>query len=377
MIKRVDTTHLFKSTLTNQQNENSLKNIEEGNQGVQEMSSYPRRIVVELTNRCNLNCIMCGRTGRHFEKFNFDREWFKVLEPAFVHTEEIVLHGWGEPLVYKGFSDLLEYLDQFPMRKYFCTNGMLLKNFKEDIFKYHVDILAISMDGAKKATNDRIRAGGNQKLILDNVREIVQYKKEHNLDYPHMNFVFTAMTDNIDELPDMIDLAASIGIPEVKVVYLTAFDEDMAKLSLYNKQELVKKNFLLAEKKANEKGIQLKMPYMQGVDPAGTALHRQCFFPFRDLFIGSDGFVRPCMSITERMFSLDSVQTFNEAWNHDKMRDLRKNMTEECNKCYHSSCANWNNKESFIQIDELLLPDWNDEASFIPNVEVLVPEWEN
>ncbi len=358
MIKRVDTKHLFESKLTDQQKVNSDKNIEEGDHGISQMTSYPRRLVVELTNRCNLNCIMCGRTGRHFKHTNFNREWFKKIEPALVHTEEIVLHGWGEPLLYPGFSDLLAYLNEFPIRKYFCTNGMLLDKYKDDIFKHHVDILAISMDGAEEETNDFIREGGKQSKILANIKAIIDYKKEHNLDYPHMNFVFTGMKSNIEELPGMVELAASVGIPEVKMVYLTAFDEEMAKLSLFNQQDLVKKNFQEAEEKANALGIMLKLPFVQGEDPSGDLEHKQCFFPFRDLFIGSDGYVRPCMSNTQRLLSIEEAGSFDDIWNHPNMIDLRKNLTEECGSCYHSSCANWNLKASFIHFDDILLPDW-------------------
>lgn len=358
MIKRVDTKTLFQSKLNDVQQANSTKNIAEGDAGVTEMTSYPRRMVIELTNRCNLNCIMCGRTGRHFKHTNFNDKWFSVLEEAFDHTEEVVLHGWGEPLLYPGFTDLLAYLDRFPVRKYFCTNGMLLDKYMGTIFEQHVDILAISMDGASQETNDYIREGGKQDRILDNIRAMVKYKEDNGLDYPHMNFVFTAMSNNIHELPDMVNLAESVGLTEVKVVYLTAFDDELATLSLFNQQETVKKHFAEAESRAEEKGIMLKLPYIQGEDPNGDAIHKQCFFPFRDLFVGSDGFVRPCMSNTQRLVNIEEVNCFNDIWNHDNMKVLRRDLTDECLTCYHSSCANWNRKSSFIHFDDVLLPDW-------------------
>lgn len=358
MIKRVDTRGLFQSTLSKEQRENSALNLSEGDEGFSVLKSFPRRLVIELTNRCNLNCIMCGRTGHHFEYTDFHRDWFKVLEPAFSRSEEIVLHGWGEPLMYKGFSDLMKYLNQFPLRKYFCTNGMLLDQHWQELFDHHLDILAISMDGASPSTNDRIRNGAKQETVLKNIHKIVEYKKQHQLDFPYMNFVFTAMKDNIQELPDMIDLAASMEIPEVKLVYLTAFDEELALQSLFDQQSLVKKYFLLAEERAQKKNIILKIPYIQGEDPSGDEAHKKCYFPFRDLFIGSDGFVRPCMSNSERLVSIESIHCFDDLWNHEKMRDLRKNMTPECQHCYHSSCANWNKKTSFIQLSTALLPEW-------------------
>ena len=60
MILRAKTKNLFSGKeLTAKQNENSKKNIEELESGKTVLTSYPRRLVFELTNACNLNCIMC------------------------------------------------------------------------------------------------------------------------------------------------------------------------------------------------------------------------------------------------------------------------------------------------------------------------------
>ena len=58
-------------------------------------------------------------------------------------------------------------------------------------------------------------------------------KNSHGKKWPYINFVFTAMKSNISQLPDMVKLASDIGLQEVKVVYMTAFDEGLANESLY------------------------------------------------------------------------------------------------------------------------------------------------
>ena len=50
------------------------------------------------------------------------------------------------------------------------------------------------------------------------------------------------------------------------------------------------------EELAKKLGIKLKLPYLQGKDIAGDKYHKDCFVAYRDFFLASDGFVRPCQS---------------------------------------------------------------------------------
>lgn len=365
MLERAKNYELFASDLTEEQKYNTELNKKEDSLNLQVMKSFPRRIVAELTNNCNISCIMCGRTGESFKTTDFELDWFKKIEESFQYSEEIVLHGWGEPTVHPQFSAILEYLDQFPLRKYFVTNGMNLDQYFNDIFEHHVDILAISLDGATADTNNKIRVGSDFNQIVESLVKIVNYKKERNLDYPYLNFVFTGMQENIDELPQMVELASRIGLDEVKMVYLTVFNQDMINQSLYSDQEHVEKVFDFSIKKARAKNILLKIPFIQGHDPAKKLNHRECHFLYRDLFIGSDGYIRPCVSHEKRLFNIDDMNSFKEIWNHQCIQLYRKivnNPNKEdiyCQKCYHSSCANWNNEASFLQLENRL-PNWGE-----------------
>ncbi len=111
-------------------------------------------------------------------------------------------------------------------------------------------------------------------------------------------------------------------------------------------------------------GIELDLPYLPREDPAGTKKHHDCSFPWRDLFVGSDGWVRPCMSTSDRLFPLNIHQQFFDQWNHESMRDYRKYVNNEdymhdsCKTCYQSSVCNWNMTHAFIQSNKKFSPDW-------------------
>lgn len=365
MILRAKTKNLFSGKeLTDLQKKNSNKNIEELEQGQKILESYPRRLVFELTNACNLNCIMCGRNAADFKPTVFDMDVFRSFEPLMDTVEEVTLMGWGEPTIHPNFIEMLEIINKHSARKYFCTNGMNLKKIKNAIFDYNVDVFAVSLDGATDETNSRIRRGSKIDQITEDLKEIVRMKKERGLQYPWINFVFCAMQSNIRELPDLVRLAAEIGIEEVKVVYLTVFGEDLMNESLWGHEELVKEVFEEAIKVGEELGIVLKLPHYIGEDEAGDKLHKDCFVSWRDFFLGSDGFVRPCMSTPIHFFEYDKNKDFMEMWNAPEYQKYRETVNDSekmdspCRRCYQSSHCNWNKKESFIQVGEHFSPDW-------------------
>ena len=365
MILRAKTKNLFSGKeLTEKQQNNSNKNMEELEAGKTILESYPRRLVFELTNACNLNCIMCGRNAADFKPTVFDMDVFRSFEPLMDIVEEVTLMGWGEPTIHPNFIEMLEIINKHSARKYFCSNGMNLKKIKNAIFDYNVDVFAVSLDGATDETNSRIRRGSKIDQITEDLKDIVRIKKERGLKYPWINFVFCAMRSNIRELPDLVRLAAEIGIEEVKVVYLTVFGDDLMNESLWGQEELVKEVFEEAIRVGNELGILLKLPHYVGEDVAGDKLHKDCFVSWRDFFLGSDGYVRPCMSTPIHFFAYDKNKDFMEMWNAPEYQQYRatvndsEKMDSPCKRCYQSSHCNWNKKESFIQVGEHFSPDW-------------------
>ncbi|MBP5448389.1 MAG: hypothetical protein J6X95_09950, partial [Treponema sp.] len=128
MILRAKTKMLFAGKeLTSRQQANSDLNLKEIDSGATILKSYPRRLVLELTNACNLNCVMCGRNAADFKPTVFDMDVFHSLEPIMDDIEEVTLMGWGEPTIHAHFIEMLETINKHSARKYFCTNGMNLK----------------------------------------------------------------------------------------------------------------------------------------------------------------------------------------------------------------------------------------------------------
>lgn len=366
----METEKLFKTPLGPKQLKNSALNHLECMEGKMPLRSFPRRLVFELTNKCNFQCIMCGRETVDFHATDLSPELIKKCARLFQYAEEVTLHGWGESTLHPRLGEILEYLNTFPLlRKYFVTNGSTFPRIMESIFTHHVDLVAVSLDGAAPETNNSIRKGGDFRREIASVKTLMEEKKKRGLDYPYVNFVFTAMMRNLRELPSVVELAHELGVPEVKVVYLTIFNAALAVESPYGKKGLVEEAFDKARMLAGRLNINLKLPELQGESAAGALSHRPCAFPWRDLFVGSDGWVRTCQSSSEKLFDLNKYGDAADAWNSPQMQDLRgrvndeKRMSPNCRLCYHSSCANWNLRSSFIQLGQEFAPRWGVEKS--------------
>ena len=160
-------------------------------------------------------------------------------------------------------------------------------------------------------------------------------------------------------------LASDIGIEEVKVVYLTVFEDSLLNETLWGYEALVREVFEEAIKVGDELGIVLKLPHYAGEDVAGVKNHKDCYVSWRDFFLGSDGYVRPCMSTPIHFFEYDKNRDFMEMWNSKEYQNYRSIVNNQnkmdipCTRCYQSSHCNWNRRESWIQIGEQFSPVWD------------------
>ena len=71
-ILRAKTENLLQvKELTTAQEANTKLNISEMHEKKYKLASKPQRLVLELTNACNLRCIMCGRDEANFSLTTF------------------------------------------------------------------------------------------------------------------------------------------------------------------------------------------------------------------------------------------------------------------------------------------------------------------
>ncbi|MDO4940245.1 MAG: radical SAM protein [Erysipelotrichaceae bacterium] len=92
-----------------------------------------KRVYLEITNNCNLNCSFCSyKKGNNYLTLEeIDNYSTQIKE----FTNYIYLHILGEPLLHPQFEQILDILDQKELSVQLVTNGTLLYKH-QDILKH-------------------------------------------------------------------------------------------------------------------------------------------------------------------------------------------------------------------------------------------------
>jgi MoaA/NifB/PqqE/SkfB family radical SAM enzyme len=196
----------------------------------QAIATLPRSIYIEPTSRCNELCQQCPRTllSREDDR-DLSFEQFRYIVDQFPVLERVVLHGLGEPLLNKDLPLMIRYLKERGTYVLFNSNGILLNARRgQALIDAGLDEYRLSMDGATRETYAHVRGVDAFDKIWRNVRAFTTMQKEQHASKPVVSLWFTAMRENLYELPDLIDLASEHGIREVYMQRLVYFEKGLA-----------------------------------------------------------------------------------------------------------------------------------------------------
>ena len=97
------------------------------------MKKY-KRIYIEITNNCNLNCSFCSEVLK--KKRNMSLEEFEViLNKIKDYTDYIYLHVKGEPLVHKNIIEFINKANEYNLKVNLTTNGVLFNKYAKELGK--------------------------------------------------------------------------------------------------------------------------------------------------------------------------------------------------------------------------------------------------
>jgi hypothetical protein len=173
------------------------------------------KLVVELTDRCNLRCGHCP-SGRHGGRGELDPGLFTSLlaEAAGCGIELIGFTG-GEPTLHSHFAELVELTAAAGLDFGLNTNGWSLPKHL-DVLLAHRDrlrMITVSLDGAREATHDALRGRGSYRRVLQAASVCVLRGLPFTL-----NMSLTRA--NQGEATEMIALAAGLGALGVRFGHL-------------------------------------------------------------------------------------------------------------------------------------------------------------
>jgi MoaA/NifB/PqqE/SkfB family radical SAM enzyme len=293
-----------------------------------------------VTNRCNLDCVICNRDRQFSMEREFPADLIDEIADISRHARETVLFGYGEPLLSGQFFSLLRRVRSG--RVSFTTNGLLMseKIVRRILHESPRPIYSVtfSIDASARATYRSIRRGPDLEQIWGNLAALAEGKRRRNTAWPEIWINFVAMRRNVGELPELIRRAAGKEVSRINVFHLIVWDPSYQEESLLHYPELADQAFKNATR-AKPQGMHLDLPAVitgRPAAPLSTPLPR-CSFPWSYAYIRCDGTVQGCCYSDNLVMGNLREKNFTEIWNGEAFRRLRRTVNSkppaDCMRC--------------------------------------------
>ena len=306
----------------------------------------PIKLDIENVSRCNFHCTMCQVSDwpKLQRAADMSFEDFKRLIDSQYGLIEIKLQGMGEPtLGGDTYFAMIRYARSKHIWVRTTTNASLLhlnENYKK-LIDSGVNEVQISMDGATKATYEKIRRGGTFERVADNCRLINGYVNSNGLLRTRMWVVL--QRDNIHEFFEFIDLGHHLGFKRVSyAMNLNDWGQDawQAKNQAVTVEDHVSSEMAHeAIARGSRLGIDVGFWNNTSKYNAGNSKHL-CPWPFERAYVSSDLRIVPCCMIGNPQISeLGDARQLTAEWNSTTYQEFRRAHLEGriprvCQGCY-------------------------------------------
>ncbi len=263
-----------------------------------------RKVYVEITNVCNMNCSFCPETKRAKAIMNLEQfeHVAKQIEP---YTDYIYLHVKGEPLLHPNLKEILDICKEYNLKVNISTNGTLLEG-KYDILK-NIRQLNVSLHSFEMSDDEKLKQYLNSifntcdMLAKDGV--IIRYKLWNVKEQDNTNNKTIIETLNSRYNTEIVN-------------------------ALYDKDKKLSENIFLSIK------TPFTWPDLEGDNQAETT----CYGLRRQIAVLVDGTVVPCCVDNDGDINLGNIFEANleNILNSQMAASIKKGF--EDNKCIHSLC---------------------------------------
>jgi MoaA/NifB/PqqE/SkfB family radical SAM enzyme len=336
-----------------------------------------RKVYVEATSRCNLNCRMCFRNtwlNGIFEDMppaTFDA----LLEEMPSSVETVLFGGMGEPLIHQDIISMVARIAAAGKHVALVSNASLLtREVSRQLLQAGLRTLWVSLDAFDEAEYQSIRKRGQLAVVLSHLHHFNQERRSLGRRV-ELCINFVAMKSNVTQLRaipaflarfkvdtlNISNLIPSDKASESELLYRGVLDIDMGRPVNYGPQVILP--FMDWRLEGVLEGIRSLFSTSHGmVSLSGQPLSRKSkyctFVEEGNAFIRLDGEVSPCMALlhgsttywggvrrTLHHHSFGNVlnSRLEDIWQSLPYSDFRRRVKEfdfsPCMRC--SGCDDW------------------------------------
>lgn len=295
------------------------------------------KLVIDLTNKCNLKCKHCGNANELINDKDID--FIPILQNFPFKISKVDLMG-GEPLLYYKTNYLLQYLNENKIPFSIITNGQFDESFAKKILLDSLTSISISIDGLREE-NDFIRGIGSFEKARFFIGYLLKNRNEKetqigiNFVVNRLNFrkihliIKELLVLEIDyiNLNQIFELGNAIGNKEILI------DDD----EYLDALELICKNF--KEEVCTQKiSFELTNPILVEYLNIKYHLNLQSEFDYCDaarqtLYIDNQGNIYPCRNYKCKLQFDNLLADMNKSSKYLLELECGKMIEPYCNDC--------------------------------------------
>lgn len=288
--------------------------------------TYPPVLSIALTSHCNAACFFCRPAdykGRAVDWSDLDK-----LDEPIRHARAIDLTGWGEPLFYPRFEEVvarITALNPSGQLITLTTNGSFLSARWGMILRGRINRVVISMNAASEATYAaQMRYKNDRFTLAATLAGIQAFQAElTHEDRKRLLLHIVANTDNFREIAALVELSADVGIPLVNIGNFICNDEAHLDKTLWNIKGAYNAELARAVAIGQARGV-IVSGRRFFADEKAIAGAERCVAPFEACFVEMPGSVAPCCFMGRARMGNVYDDGFNAVWFGDHFTRLRQ-----------------------------------------------------
>jgi wyosine [tRNA(Phe)-imidazoG37] synthetase (radical SAM superfamily) len=273
------------------------------------LSAYPSEITVELTNKCNLDCIFCphGKMKRSqgFMEFPLFK---KIIDEVSGFIECIDLDLLGESTLHPEVFDMITYCKKSGLKAVLNSNmAKVDRALAKSLIDSGLDMLVMSIDGVKKQTYENLRRGASFEETKNNIYSLLRLESKGVYRVVQMVYI----VNNKNEAGEFIKQWRNKGVDFVRIQPYQNVDRQNIQLNALSMRRNSKRH--------------------------------PCVHPWRKMAICWDGIAVACCNDYDKFQVVGDAKIENvfDIWNGKVMQEVRKGLTEGnfhktslCEKCF-------------------------------------------
>jgi organic radical activating enzyme len=272
---------------------------------IKQWEKFPTQISIESTSRCNSRCIICEHKDMKRTKQDMPMELYeKIIKECSQHKKLITnlsLSFMGEPLLDENIFKKIKLAKERGIKfvSFICNGSLLTKEKAKHLIDSGIDSIVFSVDGAFKASYEKIRVGLNYDQVTNNIKTLISLKRELKLKKPTISV-------------DMVQTEFNKGEIELfKAQWQGLADEVMVRPLHVWGGEVIDKDLL---------------NYSRNALPANKISRWPCFYLWKSMFISQSGKIALCCVDAECESSYGDVTkcSIKDIWQGEKIKEIRK-----------------------------------------------------